>query len=139
MTLALERDVTEGIYWLNIKGTAPYGAVIAHTNFIPFTRYGEHIVYLASYFSGTVPQGLDTLMLEDFCEPVLPSGWRRSTGIKWQSIPGLVRYIQRDIVTSFPHMNTGDYLWQGCFPGLITRKGAWRDPYVQDPKLRSVS
>jgi protoporphyrinogen oxidase len=67
MTLALGRDVTEGIYWLNIKGAAPYGAVIAHTNFIPFTRYGEHIVYLASYFSGTVPQGLDTRMLEDFC------------------------------------------------------------------------
>ena len=68
MSLALERDVTEGIYWLNIKGAAPYGAVIAHTNFIPFTRYGEHIVYLASYFSGTVPQGLDTRMLEDFCD-----------------------------------------------------------------------
>jgi protoporphyrinogen oxidase len=67
MTLALERDVTEGIYWLNIKGAAPYGAVIAHTNFIPFNRYGEHIVYLASYFSGTVPPGLDARMLEDFC------------------------------------------------------------------------
>jgi protoporphyrinogen oxidase len=67
LTLALERDVTEGIYWLNIKGAAPYGAVIAHTNFIPFDRYGEHIVYLASYFSGTVPPGLDTRMLDDFC------------------------------------------------------------------------
>ena len=67
MTLALERDVTDGIYWLNIKGAAPYGAVIAHTNFIPFSRYGEHIVYLASYFTGKVPPGLDTRMLEDFC------------------------------------------------------------------------
>jgi protoporphyrinogen oxidase len=67
MTIALERDVTDGIYWLNIKGAAPYGAVIAHTNFIPFSRYGEHIVYLASYFTGKVPPGLDTRMLEDFC------------------------------------------------------------------------
>jgi protoporphyrinogen oxidase len=67
MTLALEREVTEGIYWLNMKDAAPYGAVIAHTNFIPFTRYGEHIVYLASYFTGTVPPDLDTRMLEDFC------------------------------------------------------------------------
>jgi len=67
MTLALEREVTGGIYWLNIKDAAPYGAVVAHTNFIPFKRYGEHIVYLASYFSGTVPPRLDSRMLEDFC------------------------------------------------------------------------
>ena len=66
MTLALEREVTEGIYWLNMKDEAPYGAVVAHTNFIPFGRYGEHIVYLASYFSGIVPSHLDTKMLEDF-------------------------------------------------------------------------
>jgi protoporphyrinogen oxidase len=67
MTLALEREVTEGIYWLNMKDAAPYGAVVAHTNFIPFKRYGEHIVYLASYFTGTVPPNLDSRMLEDFC------------------------------------------------------------------------
>ena len=67
MTIAIEREVTGGIYWLNMKDAAPYGAVIAHTNFIPFNRYGEHIVYLASYFSGTVPPHLDTRMLEDFC------------------------------------------------------------------------
>jgi protoporphyrinogen oxidase len=67
MTLALEREVTEGIYWLNMKDAAPYGAVVAHTNFIPFTRYGEHIVYLASYFTGTVPPNIDERMLEDFC------------------------------------------------------------------------
>jgi protoporphyrinogen oxidase len=67
MTLALEREVTGGIYWLNVKDAAPYGAVVAHTNFIPFGRYGEHIVYLASYFSGTVPPRLESRMLEDFC------------------------------------------------------------------------
>ncbi len=67
MTLAIEREVTGGIYWLNMKDAAPYGAVVAHTNFIPFSRYGEHIVYLASYFTGTVPPQLDIRMLEDFC------------------------------------------------------------------------
>jgi protoporphyrinogen oxidase len=67
MTLALEREVTEGIYWLNMKDDAPYGAVVAHTNFIPIKRYGEHIVYLASYFTGTVSPRLDVRMLEDFC------------------------------------------------------------------------
>jgi len=67
MALAIERDVTRGIYWLNMKDPAPYGAVIAHTNFIPVDRYGEHIVYLASYFSGTVPPNLDERMLSDFC------------------------------------------------------------------------
>ena len=67
MTLAMDREVTEGIYWLNLKDTAPYGAVVTHTNFIPAKRYGEHIVYLASYFSGTVPAHLDRNMVNDFC------------------------------------------------------------------------
>jgi len=67
MTIALEREVTGGIYWLNMKDEAPYGAVVAHTNFIPIKRYGEHIVYLASYFTGTVSPRLDLRMLEDFC------------------------------------------------------------------------
>jgi protoporphyrinogen oxidase len=67
MTLAMDREVTQGIYWLNMKDTAPYGAVVTHTNFIPRERYGEHIVYLASYFSGTVPAQLDRRMLDDFC------------------------------------------------------------------------
>lgn len=68
LTLGLEREVTRGIYWLNMKDAAPYGAVVAHTNFIPFTRYGEHIVYLASYFTGTAPPRLDAQMIEDFCK-----------------------------------------------------------------------
>jgi protoporphyrinogen oxidase len=67
MTLGMKREVTEGIYWLNIKDPAPYGAVVTHTNFIPRERYGEHIVYLASYFSGECPANLDVKMLDDFC------------------------------------------------------------------------
>ncbi|MEN6394984.1 MAG: NAD(P)/FAD-dependent oxidoreductase [Methanoregula sp.] len=66
MTLGIERDVSDGIYWINMKDEAPYGAVVAHTNFVPRERYGEHIVYLASYFSGTVPARLDQKMREDF-------------------------------------------------------------------------
>jgi protoporphyrinogen oxidase len=67
MIVAIERDVTRGIYWLNLKDPAPYGAVVAHTNFIPPERYGEHIVYLASYFSGRVSPNLEAEMLQDFC------------------------------------------------------------------------
>ncbi|MDD1693671.1 MAG: NAD(P)/FAD-dependent oxidoreductase [Methanoregula sp.] len=67
LTLAMDRQVTDGIYWLNMKDSAPYGAVVSHTNFIPMERYGEHIVYLASYFSGTVPAKLDERMIRDFC------------------------------------------------------------------------
>ena len=67
MTLAMDREVAKGIYWLNMKDTAPYGAVVTHTNFIPAQRYGENIVYLASYFSGTVPANLDSHMMNDFC------------------------------------------------------------------------
>jgi protoporphyrinogen oxidase len=67
ITLAIDRDVTRGIYWLNMKDSAPYGAVVSHTNFIPVERYGEHLVYLASYFSGTVPANIDKTMIDDFC------------------------------------------------------------------------
>ena len=82
MTLAMDREVTEGIYWLNMKDAAPYGAVVTHTNLIPAKRYGEHIVYLASYFSGTVPAHLDSDMINDFCTrfSVSPSE------IKWHSM-----------------------------------------------------
>ncbi len=66
MTLALDRDVTDGIYWLNMKDAAPYGAVVSHTNFAPLDWYGEHIVYLASYFSDRLPEGFEETMLADF-------------------------------------------------------------------------
>ena len=67
MTLALDRDVTDGIYWLNMKDAAPYGAVVSHTNFAPLAWYGEHIVYLASYFTDRLPEGFEQSMLSDFC------------------------------------------------------------------------
>jgi len=67
MTIGLDRDVTDNIYWLNMKDDTPYGAVVSHTNFIPIERYGEHLLYLASYFSGTIRPGLDKEMIGDFC------------------------------------------------------------------------
>ncbi|MEN6442462.1 MAG: NAD(P)/FAD-dependent oxidoreductase [Methanoregula sp.] len=67
MTLGIARDVCEGVYWLNMKDECPYGAVVTHTNFVPRERYGEVIVYLASYFSGSVPARLDRKMIADFC------------------------------------------------------------------------
>ena len=66
MTLGLKRDVLDGLYWVNMKDDAPYGAMIGHTNFAPYERYGEHIVYLASYFSGKAPEKIEEKMLDDF-------------------------------------------------------------------------
>lgn len=40
----------DGNYWLNIKADVPFGAVIEHTNFLPFEDYGENLVYVTSYF-----------------------------------------------------------------------------------------
>ena len=68
LTLGMEEEYTRGIYWLNVKDPGPFGAVITHTNFIPVDRYGEHIVYLASYFSGTLPAKAGTVMREEFCK-----------------------------------------------------------------------
>jgi len=68
MLLGIERDVAGGIYWLNMKDPAPYGAVICHTNLVPRDRYGDHLVYLASYFHGDLPKKTDERMLSDFCQ-----------------------------------------------------------------------
>ncbi|VVB97276.1 Flavin containing amine oxidoreductase [uncultured archaeon] len=46
----LKEKVMEDVYWLNIKGDVPFGAVIEHTNFIPVSDYGEHLMYVTSYF-----------------------------------------------------------------------------------------
>ncbi|MDR7666517.1 NAD(P)/FAD-dependent oxidoreductase [Methanosarcina sp. Z-7115] len=45
-----KRLMENGNYWLNIKADVPFGAVIEHTNFMPFEDYGEHLVYVTSYF-----------------------------------------------------------------------------------------
>ncbi|WP_269850287.1 FAD-dependent oxidoreductase [Methanosarcina horonobensis] len=44
------RLMGDGNYWLNIKADVPFGAVIEHTNFLPFEDYGENLVYVTSYF-----------------------------------------------------------------------------------------
>ncbi len=49
--IGLDKGLMEdGNYWLNIKADVPFGAVIEHTNFMPFEDYGEHLVYVTSYF-----------------------------------------------------------------------------------------
>ena len=45
-----KRLMEDGNYWLNIKADVPFGAVIEHTNFMPFEDYGEHLLYVTSYF-----------------------------------------------------------------------------------------
>ncbi len=49
----LTSRVMKEVYWLNIKGDVPFGAVIEHTNFLPLSDYGEHLMYVTSYFQDT--------------------------------------------------------------------------------------
>jgi protoporphyrinogen oxidase len=49
----LTERVMDDVYWLNIKGDVPFGAVIEHTNFIPASDYGEHLMYVTSYFQNS--------------------------------------------------------------------------------------
>lgn len=46
----LSEKLMDDVYWLNIKDNMPFGAVIEHTNFIPASDYGEHLMYVTSYF-----------------------------------------------------------------------------------------
>lgn len=45
--VSLKRSVSD-VYWVNVD-KANFGAIIEHTNFMPFEDYGENLVYLASY------------------------------------------------------------------------------------------
>lgn len=68
LTLGMSIDPAAGIYWVNMGDPAPYGAVIVHTNFVPFERYGEHIVYIASYFLDQLPKDCEEHFIKDFCK-----------------------------------------------------------------------
>ncbi len=57
-----EEPLTENIYWTNIADRMSFGAVIEHTNFMPFEDYGVHLLYLASY---STPDGQLFNMPED--------------------------------------------------------------------------
>lgn len=46
----LTEKIMDNVYWLNIKDNVPFGAVIEHTNFIPESDYGEHLMYVTAYF-----------------------------------------------------------------------------------------
>lgn len=48
--LGLTEKIMDDVYWLNIKDNVPFGAVIEHTNFAPLSDYGEHLMYVTSYF-----------------------------------------------------------------------------------------
>ncbi|MFN3384893.1 MAG: NAD(P)/FAD-dependent oxidoreductase [Archaeoglobaceae archaeon] len=45
--LSLKERISD-VYWINVD-KAYFGAIIEHTNFMPFEDYGENLVYLASY------------------------------------------------------------------------------------------
>ncbi len=50
--VSLKNSISD-IYWINVD-RATFGAIIEHTNFMPFEDYGENLVYLASY---STPEG----------------------------------------------------------------------------------
>ena len=103
MTLGLDRDIANGIYWVNMADKAPYGALIAHTNFVPFKRYGEHIVYLASYFSGQTPKDKREDMKRDLLKRFkLPSDailWDKMAVDPWAGPVYTVRY--RELIPKY--------------------------------------
>jgi len=47
--VATEDPVLDEIYWLNVQGIPPVGAIIAHTNMVSPEEYGYHLTYLVSY------------------------------------------------------------------------------------------
>lgn len=48
LLLGMEESFTDNLYWVNYS-SAPFGATIEHTNFMPLEDYGEHLMYVASY------------------------------------------------------------------------------------------
>ena len=109
MTIGLDRDVAAGVYWLNMKDPAPYGAVVSHTNFVPVERYGEHLVYLASYFNRTLPAGYGETMLSDFCSRFrVPPG-----AVHWHALA--VEPLAGPVFTTGYRQHIPDYGSGGCY------------------------
>ena len=109
MTIGLDRDVTGGVYWLNMKDPAPYGAVVSHTNFAPVEWYGEHLVYLASYFNRTLPPDYGEKMLSDFCQRFgVPA-----PAIHWHALA--VETLAGPVFTTGYREHIPDYGRAGCY------------------------
>ena len=109
MTIGLDRDVTGGVYWLNMKDPAPYGAVVSHTNFAPVEWYGEHLVYLASYFNRTLPPDYGEKMLSDFCQRFgVPA-----PAIHWHALA--VEPLAGPVFTTGYREHIPDYGRAGCY------------------------
>ncbi len=53
LVLALDRQLLEEVYWLSIPvGSAPFLALVEHTNFIDRSHYGgDRLIYCGSYLS----------------------------------------------------------------------------------------
>jgi protoporphyrinogen oxidase len=114
LALGLDMEYTKGIYWLNMKDPAPFGAVITHTNFVPYERYGEHIVYLASYFTGELPVQTGKVMKEAFCRifrvPESSIHWERLAVEPFAGPVYTTGY--RNII---PDWRAGGIFWAGMF------------------------
>ncbi|AKG91000.1 Protoporphyrinogen oxidase [Geoglobus ahangari] len=48
LLLGMDESFTDSLYWVNYS-SAPFGATIEHTNFMPLEDYGERLMYVASY------------------------------------------------------------------------------------------
>ena len=99
---SLTGQVMDDVYWLNIKDDVPFGAVIEHTNFIPSSDYGEHLMYVTSYFQN--PESVlwksdDEKVIELYLEGLekLFPGFRNN--VKWW-------HLRRDVDTA-PVYETG--------------------------------
>jgi len=70
--LSLKESISD-VYWTNVRD-ASFGAIIEHTNFMPFEDYGENLVYLASY---STPEGWLFKMGENEIEKLFLSDLQR--------------------------------------------------------------
>lgn len=114
LTMGLDQEYAHGMYWLNMKDPGPFGAVVTHTNFAPYDRYGEHIVYLASYYMGELPHQAGKAMRETFCRkfhvPESAVHWDR---LAVEPLAGpLFRTGYRDLIV--PYQARGLF-WAGMF------------------------
>lgn len=55
MTVALDRPLTQGQYWVNMhKDEFPFLALVEHTNYMDSSHYGgDHLLYLGDYLPAT--------------------------------------------------------------------------------------
>jgi protoporphyrinogen oxidase len=111
IVLGLKRPITK-YYWTNIEMPGKkVRAIIEHTNFLPQRRYGEHVVYLASYpsYSSSVWKDSDEMILRLYLKDISVHTRIEEKDINWFMVKKMYNsgiVYEKNVLSRIPSIQT---------------------------------